>query len=104
MASGNSGKAEGKQLEAAQRLREVVWDHELAYLAFELTKLCSVKDEFCASTVRFPEVQHSITKVDMSEPTAIGIIENTFKAWRDSKKEANIDSGRLPNKEELRKK
>lgn len=102
VASGQEKSTGEKKFPSALRLRELVWDHELAYLAYELTKLCKEQKDVCATTFRFPEVQYSITKSEVANSTAKEIIKKTFSEWMDAKKLGKFDGDELSLKETLR--
>ncbi|XP_011178424.3 uncharacterized protein LOC105209620 [Zeugodacus cucurbitae] len=73
----------------ATRMRNLIWDNELAFLARTYTGLCPSKPSKCHKTARFEKVGLNTATQDGSNRISLeSLMSTSFKKWREENSES----------------
>lgn len=70
------GEAAGAKFPAAARMRELIWDNELAYLAIQQSSLMKLAKPRCANSVKYTNI--GIIKVNCNKIKPFNLLNVTY--------------------------
>ncbi|XP_049302080.1 antigen 5 like allergen Cul n 1-like [Bactrocera dorsalis] len=83
LAGGEQSFKGGGKFPIATRMREVIWDNELAYIAGHHAKRCNLEHDACHSTKRFPGSGQNLFIMGLSgkPETVADVVETAVDGW-----------------------